>query len=110
MKFCITLEDFVKIWLPINSLFVRNKDSLLLFFRIGGDKIDIRFFMKPSSPTGLLLWSGPDEMLPSSDYIALGFVRGALQFRYNLGSGEAVISYNNSRLFDGRWHYIHAQR
>ena len=83
---------------------------MFIFFRIGGDKIDIRFFMKPSSLTGLLLWSGPDEMLPSSDYIALGFVRGALQFRYNLGSGEAVISYNNSRLFDGRWHYIHAQR
>lgn len=78
--------------------------------RIGGDKIDIRFFMKPDSASGLLFWSGPDEMLPSSDYIALGFVRGALQFRYNLGSGEAVISYNNSRLFDGKWHYIHAQR
>ena len=79
-------------------------------FRIGGDKIDIRFFMKPISPSGLIFWSGPDEMLPSSDYIALGFVNGALQFRYNLGSGEAIISYNNTRLFDGKWHYIHAQR
>lgn len=81
-----------------------------IYKRIGGDKIDIRFFMKPVSPNGLLFWSGPDEMLPSSDYIALGFVNGALQFRYNLGSGEAIISYNNSRLFDGKWHYIHAQR
>lgn len=78
--------------------------------RIGGFKIDIRFFLKPNSADGLLLWSGSDEMSPSSDYIALGFVRGALQFRYNLGCGEAIISYNNSRLFDGKWHYIHAQR
>ena len=59
---------------------------------------------------GLLFWSGPDVMQATSDYIALGFKDGALQFRYNLGSGEAVIVLNNSRLFDGKWHNVHAQR
>ncbi|XP_053394807.1 pikachurin-like [Mercenaria mercenaria] len=78
--------------------------------KIGGDKIDIKFSIKPVSRNGLLLWSGPDIMQATSDYIALGFKDGALQFRYNLGSGEVVISYNNSRLFDGKWHNIHAQR
>lgn len=67
--------------------------------------------IKTKNPNGLLFWSGRELPLkPSSDYIALGFVNGALQFRYNLGSGEAVISYNNTRLYDGKWHNIKAQR
>ncbi|KAL3869158.1 hypothetical protein ACJMK2_041871 [Sinanodonta woodiana] len=78
--------------------------------RISGNKIDIRMAIKPESPQGLLFWSSQDEMDSASDYVALGFVDGALQFRYNLGSGEAVLSYNDSKLFDGVWHYIHAQR
>ncbi|XP_052775155.1 pikachurin-like isoform X2 [Mya arenaria] len=78
--------------------------------RVGGDKIDIKFSIKPKSPSGVFFWSGQDIMEPNSDYVALGFKNEALEFRYNLGSGEAVISYNNSALFDGQWHHIHAQR
>ena len=86
--------------------------NCLIFYRVGGDKVDIRFSIKPDPDMrdGLIFWSGPDVMEPTSDFIALGFKSGALQFRYNLGSGEGVMSYNKSRLFDGLWHTIHAQR
>lgn len=93
-----------------------SSESFMLFGKktvaqkIGGDRIDIKFSIKPESRNGLLFWSGPDIMQATSDYIAIGFKDGALQFRYNLGSGEAVISYNNSILFDGKWHNVHAQR
>ena len=73
--------------------------------------IDIQMRFKAASPDGLLFWVGHDQpMLPAGDYLALGFRDGALQFRYNLGSGEAVISYNDTKLYDGRWHVIRAQR
>lgn len=49
-------------------------------------------------------------MLATSDYIAVGLKEGALQFRYNLGSGEAIITYNGTSLYDGLWHNIHVRR
>ncbi|XP_033738487.1 pikachurin-like [Pecten maximus] len=94
-----------------------NGHSFLLYTgrsinkRVTGSKIDIQLTMKPERANGLILWSGRDQPITSnSDYLALGFVNGALQFRYNLGSGEAVISYNDTRLYDGEWHTVRAQR
>ena len=49
-------------------------------------------------------------MTSSSDYLALGIQNGHVQFGYNLGSGEVVITYNESRIDDGAWHKIRAQR
>ena len=78
---------------------------------MAGDKVDIEMRIKPQKKDGVLLWVSRDQPITTtSDYLALGFVNGALQFRYNLGSGEAVISYNDSKLFDGQWHHIRAQR
>lgn len=79
--------------------------------RINGDKIDVQFEIKPESQNGLILWSGKNYPLTSnSDFFALGFRDRALELRYNLGSGEAVIIYNGSNLFDGKWHSIRVQR
>lgn len=92
-----------------------SSDSFLMFQkdigkRLSGEQLDIHFSLKPESRDGLLLWSGPDVMQATSDYVAIGFKDGILQFQYNLGSGEAVISYNSTKLFDGKWHDIHVQR
>ncbi|ESP03639.1 hypothetical protein LOTGIDRAFT_224298 [Lottia gigantea] len=78
--------------------------------RVIGSKIDLQMYIKPRDRNGLLFWTGQDHMTTTSDFIALGFRDGSLQFRFNLGSGEAVIGYNNSALFDGSWHFIRAQR
>ncbi|KAH3696364.1 hypothetical protein DPMN_083828, partial [Dreissena polymorpha] len=78
--------------------------------RIVGNRLDVHISIKTTSYNGLFLWSGPDQMENNSDYFALGFIDGALHFRYNLGSGEAILTYNNSKLFDGNWHYIYVQR
>ena len=79
--------------------------------------MDLQLFIRPQGHDGLIFWSGVDQasiMSPRSssaqDFIALGFHGGGLQLRYNLGSGEAQIVYNDSRLFDGDWHFIHVQR
>ncbi|KAL5016942.1 hypothetical protein ScPMuIL_006531 [Solemya velum] len=91
-------------------------DSFLMYTdkkvttRVAGSKMDIHMMIKPESQNGLIFWSGQDQVSPSSDYVALGLIDGALQFRYNLGSGEAVISYNDTKLFDRQWHSVRAQR
>ena len=94
-----------------NIDFVNKFMTVNVYFRLGGTVNDIQMRFKAASPDGLLFWVGHDQpMLPAGDYLALGFRDGALQFRYNLGSGEAVISYNDTKLYDGRWHVIRAQR
>ncbi|KAK6179410.1 hypothetical protein SNE40_011777 [Patella caerulea] len=78
--------------------------------RVTGSKIDLQMYIKPQDKNGLIFWTGQNHMKTASDFIALGFRDGSLQFRFNLGSGEAVIGYNDSRLFDGSWHFVRAQR
>ncbi|KAK7495830.1 hypothetical protein BaRGS_00012820, partial [Batillaria attramentaria] len=85
--------------------------------RVAGSKMDLQLHIKPKGPNGLLFWSGQDSYTHLStdnvvvgDYIGLGFVDGSLQLRFNLGSGEALIGYNDSRLFDGNWHFVRVQR
>ena len=66
--------------------------------------------MKVESPTGLLLWTGGDEMSPASDFLLLGLENGFLHFRFNLGNGEGGVIYNQSKIDDGKWHRIRASR
>lgn len=72
--------------------------------------MDVQLYIRPKGRNGLLLWSGQDVMTTNSDFVALGFVDGSLQLHYNLGSGKALVAYNDSRLFDGQWHFIRVQR
>lgn len=70
---------------------------------------------RTSSSNGLLLWSGrqssPQEQMDiNEDFLALGLNGGYLTLAYNLGSGEAVLSYNLTRLDDDLWHRIRAVR
>ncbi|XP_076441439.1 LOW QUALITY PROTEIN: pikachurin-like [Babylonia areolata] len=96
-------------------LMYTNKDIVK---RVTGNKMDLQLYIKPRGRSGLLFWSGQEplwegvveESSANFDYVALGFVDGSLQLRFNLGSGEALIGYNDTRLFDGKWHFIRVQR
>ena len=66
--------------------------------------------MRVTAPSGLILWMGEEPMGMDSDYIALGVDHGHAIMRFNLGSGELVMSYNATQINDGKWHVIRAQR
>ncbi|XP_012530210.1 pikachurin [Monomorium pharaonis] len=83
--------------------------------RIISYRIDINMRFRASSSSGLLLWSGrqsdPQEQRDENDdFLALGLDHGYLTLAYNLGSGEAVLRYNLTRLDDDLWHRIRAVR
>lgn len=87
----------------------------LAFCRIISYRVDINMRFRASSSSGLLLWSGrqadPQEQRDENDdFLALGLDRGYLTLAYNLGSGEAVLRYNLTRLDDDLWHRVRAVR
>ncbi|XP_075217484.1 pikachurin-like [Lycorma delicatula] len=79
--------------------------------RIVSDKVSINMRFRTNSSSGLLLWTGRRELnLPTSDFLAIGIKDGFLHLRFNLGSGEAYIISNSSRINDGHWHRMKAVR
>ena len=66
--------------------------------------------MRPRAKDGLLFWVSEEEMTPYSDYMAIGLHDGFAQVGYNLGSGEALLISNHSRIDDDRWHTIRVHR
>ncbi|KAH0954021.1 hypothetical protein HN011_007523 [Eciton burchellii] len=83
--------------------------------RIISYRVDINMRFRASSSSGLLLWSGrqsdPQEQRDENDdFLALGLDHGYLTLAYNLGSGEAVLRYNLTRLDDDLWHRVRAVR
>ncbi|EZA60909.1 Pikachurin, partial [Ooceraea biroi] len=83
--------------------------------RIISYRVDINMRFRASSSSGLLLWSGrqsdPQEQRDENDdFLALGLDHGYLTLAYNLGSGEAMLRYNLTRLDDDLWHRIRAVR
>ncbi|XP_029046071.2 pikachurin-like isoform X2 [Osmia bicornis bicornis] len=83
--------------------------------RIISYRVDINMRFRASSSSGLLLWSGrqadPQEQRDENDdFLALGLDHGYLTLAYNLGSGQAVLRYNLTRLDDDLWHRVRAVR
>lgn len=59
----------------------------------------------------MILWTGRNDVkLTSSDFLAVGLKDGYLHLRYNLGSGESLIIFNETRVDDNNWHQIKATR
>uniref|UniRef100_A0A8C8S4Q0 Heparan sulfate proteoglycan 2 n=1 Tax=Pelusios castaneus TaxID=367368 RepID=A0A8C8S4Q0_9SAUR len=69
-------------------------------------RIDAAF--KPLSPDGLLLFSG-GRGGPVEDFVLLAMASGHLEFRYELGSGMAVLR-SAEPLALGQWHKVSAER
>ncbi|XP_064476883.1 pikachurin-like [Ornithodoros turicata] len=78
--------------------------------RVRGDRLDVQIRFRSFSSHGLLFWAGERDYRPSADFVSLGLERGLAAFRYNLGSGEALVVANYSRLDDGRWHSLRVTR
>ncbi|GFO37254.1 pikachurin [Plakobranchus ocellatus] len=83
---------------------------------LGKPSNDIQLEIRTTCPNGLIFWTGIiDEQVPDlwwgvKDFMALGFEDGVLRLHYDLGFGEAQMNYNESRLFDGNWHFIKVVR
>ncbi|XP_077167850.1 basement membrane-specific heparan sulfate proteoglycan core protein isoform X5 [Paroedura picta] len=69
-------------------------------------RVDIE--VKPLSPDGLVLFSGGNGA-PVADFVSLSMANGHLEFRYELGSGTAVLR-STKPLELGQWHKITAER
>ncbi|XP_046324592.1 basement membrane-specific heparan sulfate proteoglycan core protein isoform X2 [Marmota monax] len=69
-------------------------------------RLDVEF--KPLAPEGILLFSG-GKAGPVEDFVSLAMVGGHLEFRYELGSGLAVLR-SPEPLALGRWHRASAER
>lgn len=85
------------------------------FFRIISYRVDINMRFRTSSSNGLLLWSGRqsdplEDEDANNDFLSLALDQGFLTLSYNLGSGEAEVRYNLTRLDDDLWHRIRAVR
>ncbi|XP_032087651.1 basement membrane-specific heparan sulfate proteoglycan core protein isoform X2 [Thamnophis elegans] len=64
--------------------------------------------IKPLSPNGLVLFNGGDGT-PVADFVSLNMANGHLEFRYELGSGTAVLR-SHKPLALGQWHKVAAER
>ncbi|KAK2106116.1 Basement membrane-specific heparan sulfate proteoglycan core protein [Saguinus oedipus] len=69
-------------------------------------RLDVEF--KPLAPDGVLLFSG-GKSGPVEDFVSLAMVGGHLEFRYELGSGLAILR-STEPLALGRWHRVSAER
>lgn len=83
-----------------------------VFLRTRGRRLHIEMMVRPGAGAGdgLLFWTSEEEMTPYSDYLAIGLRDGFAQLGYNLGSGEALLVSNRSRIDDDRWHRIRVRR
>jgi len=59
---------------------------------VGLSFIEIQIVFKPRSLNGLFLYNG-NRMDGSGDFLSLNLVYGYVEFRFDLGSGPAVIRY-----------------
>ena len=73
------------------------------------DKTTIYISIKPLQRDGLIFYASQLPSPPVSDFIAIGLYDGFVEFRYDLGSGTAVIK-SNEQVDLYVWHTIHARR
>ncbi|XP_024082468.1 pikachurin isoform X2 [Cimex lectularius] len=79
--------------------------------RVLGNKVSLNMRFRTTSPSGLIVWTGRTEVRQASgDFLALGVRDGYLHLRYNLGSGETLLIFNDTRIDDGNWHRVKATR
>ncbi|XP_016158848.1 PREDICTED: basement membrane-specific heparan sulfate proteoglycan core protein [Ficedula albicollis] len=69
-------------------------------------RLEVEFL--PLAPDGLLLFSA-GKAAPVEDFVALAMIGGHLEFRYELGSGLAVLR-SAEPVALGQWHWVTAER
>ena len=71
-------------------------------------QFDIEVSFKPESPDGLILYNG-QQAGGSGDFISFGINNGYPEFRFDVGSGPAVIR-SDKPLELGKWHTVKLNR
>ncbi|XP_066058873.1 basement membrane-specific heparan sulfate proteoglycan core protein isoform X2 [Chamaea fasciata] len=69
-------------------------------------RLEVEFL--PLAPDGLLLFSA-GKAAPVEDFVALALIGGHIEFRYELGSGPAVLR-SAEPVALGQWHWVTAER
>ncbi|KAF4789396.1 hypothetical protein TURU_151812 [Turdus rufiventris] len=69
-------------------------------------RLEVEFL--PLAPDGLLLFSA-GKAAPVEDFVTLAMIGGHLEFRYELGSGPAVLR-SAEPVALGQWHWVTAER
>lgn len=71
-------------------------------------KFDIEISFKPDDRNGLILYNGQMKD-GTGDFLSFGLSNGYPEFRFDVGSGPAVIR-SDTALETGRWHKVHLSR
>ncbi|XP_028850828.1 basement membrane-specific heparan sulfate proteoglycan core protein isoform X4 [Denticeps clupeoides] len=89
--------------------FVRS-DSYIAYPPLTNIHNDLRIDMefKPTAADGLMFFSGGKKM-KTEDFVALSMVGGYVEFRYELGTGQAVL-HSPLPVSLGQWHRVEAGR
>ncbi|UXI17871.1 putative splicing factor [Sarcoptes scabiei] len=88
-----------------------NGSSHLQFIGLGEQETlqsELLMIIKPNHTDGLFLYNG-QKMDRTGDFISLNLIDGFVEFRFDLGSGAAVIR-SPERIAMNEWHTIHASR
>ncbi|XP_036068750.1 basement membrane-specific heparan sulfate proteoglycan core protein isoform X6 [Oryzias melastigma] len=72
------------------------------------DDLRIELEFKPLEKNGLMFFSGGKKM-KVEDFVAISMVEGHVEFRYELGTGQAVL-HSPEKLSLGIWHKVVAER
>uniref|UniRef100_A0A0A9YRP0 Basement membrane-specific heparan sulfate proteoglycan core protein n=1 Tax=Lygus hesperus TaxID=30085 RepID=A0A0A9YRP0_LYGHE len=116
---CVASNSEVKIEFPtflvVKGTIPRFTQQSLSFLKLkpmagqsGYLKLDILMSIKPERPNGLILYNGEGKT-PGKDFIAMGLRNSRVEFRFDVGSGEAVITSNNTVPM-GKWSNITVKR
>ncbi|KAL2104346.1 hypothetical protein ACEWY4_001214 [Coilia grayii] len=87
-----------------------NSDSYIAYPPLTNIHNDLRVEMefKPTAPDGLMFFSGGKKM-KTEDFVAVSMVGGHVEFRYELGSGQAMLR-SQEPVTLGEWHRVAAGR
>uniref|UniRef100_A0AAY5ELG2 Heparan sulfate proteoglycan 2 n=1 Tax=Electrophorus electricus TaxID=8005 RepID=A0AAY5ELG2_ELEEL len=87
-----------------------GKDSYIAYPPLTNIHNDLRIDMefKPMSTDGLMFFSGGRKM-KVEDFVALSMVDGHVEFRFELGTGQAVLR-SQEPVSLGQWHHVSAER
>ncbi|KAH9504451.1 Basement membrane-specific heparan sulfate proteoglycan core protein, partial [Bulinus truncatus] len=91
--------------------FSHSKDNSYLEYATLQDAyqdLDIMLSFRPESTDGLLLYNG-QYVADSGDFVCFGLQQQVPEFRFDVGSGPAIIRGNRS-LELNKWHTVHLKR
>ncbi|XP_044259254.1 fat-like cadherin-related tumor suppressor homolog isoform X3 [Tribolium madens] len=69
------------------------------------DQLSLSLRIRTVQPTGNLMYAAGKV-----DYNILEIVNGAVQYRFELGSGEGIVRESSVYISDGRWHEVKLER